>query len=82
MQNNALMLNRSTGSTGGLFKVCEPVSLASENVLSFYHAHSITCSGAIQFKSPTKSFMEIRLCSPPIGIALLVSFLSVFMGLG
>lgn len=78
MQNNALIPNRSTGSTGGLFKVCEAVSLASGTVLSFYHAfaHSIMCSGAL---SPTKSFVEVSLYSPPTGIALLVSFLSVFL---
>lgn len=81
MQNNAPILNRSTGGTGGLFKICELLFLASGNVLSFSHAfaHPVICSGAL---SPTKNFMEICLCSPPIGIALLVSFLSVFLLLG
>lgn len=60
LQNKALVPNRSTGDTGGLFKICEPVSIASGSVLNFHHAfvHPIMCSGALCLAN---SFMEIFL---------------------
>lgn len=44
--------------------------------------HVLIPSCVLGLYSPTKNFMGICLCSPPIGIALLVSFLSVFLVLG
>lgn len=78
LQNKALVPNRSTGDTGGLFKICEPVSIASGRVSSFHHVfvHHILCSGALSLDNGDFC------CSLLTGVMLLVSFSLCFLGFG